>query len=173
MKYMEMNFCRRCGSELTNKQNGLFVCKNGHNLFTNPAPCVGIFFLNENNEVLLSVRGIEPFKGMLDSFGGFVDDQETSEQAAERELQEELGLTPDQYEPLTFLCTEIGYYPYQGENRSLLGTFYWSRLKPGVVPAPADDVSEIATVSLHEVDLSKLDNIDVRSAIQKLQKLFV
>lgn len=169
---MEMNFCRRCGTKLTQRANGVFICANDHALYSNGAPTVGIFFITDDNQVLLSVRGIEPFKGMLDSFGGFVDNMETAEQAIARELQEELGLTPDQYEPPTYLSTEVGYYPYQGEDRSLFGVFFWSRLKPGAAPTPADDVSAIETVSLKDFDLTRMDNTDVRAAIQKLQKLF-
>lgn len=170
---MEMNFCRRCGSALTSKSTGMYVCTNGHVLYVNAAPCVGIFFVTENNDVLLSVRGIEPFKGMLDSFGGFIDDQETAEDALARELIEELGLSPDQYETPQFISTETGSYPYDGETRSILSLFYWSRLKPGANPIPADDVADIETIALADVDLSKMDNVDVRKAIQKLQQILL
>ena len=168
-----MNFCRRCGTKLTEVSTGAYQCQNDHLLFSNPAPCVGVFFLTDDNEVILSVRGIEPFKGMHDSFGGFVDEGETVEEAAVRELQEELGITPDQYEPLQFISTETGLYPYGGEDRSILGTFFWSRLKPGVTLQPADDVSEIITVPLAHVDMSKLDNQDVKKAIAKLQSILL
>jgi ADP-ribose pyrophosphatase YjhB (NUDIX family) len=173
MDTMEMNFCRRCGATLTQKNNSHYVCTNGHNLYVNAAPTVGIFFLTTDNQVLLSVRGIEPFKGSLDSFGGFVDNMETVEDAAVRELQEELGLNLDDYEPLTFLSTETGLYPYDGEKRSILGTFFWSRLKPGVQAIAADDVASIEQVPLAEIDFNKLDNGDVKAAIRKLQELFL
>jgi NAD+ diphosphatase len=170
---MEMNFCRRCGSSLTEKTKGMYQCQNNHTLYINAAPTVGVFFVTNDNQLLLSVRGIEPFKGALDSFGGFVDDQETVEDALTRELQEELGLTSDQYELPIFLSTETGLYPYDGEDRSILSTFFWSRLKPGAVPIPADDVAEIEYVSLENVDLARMDNTDVRKAVQKLQKILL
>lgn len=165
-----MNFCRRCGAALTQKNDTHYICETGHNLYVNAAPTVGVFFVTPDNQVLLSVRGIEPFKGMLDSFGGFVDVGETFEEAAIRELQEEVGVTPDQYEPLQFVTTESGNYPYDGEDRAILGVFFWSRLKPGVVLKPADDVSEVAQIPLADVPMDRLDNQDVRKAIQKLQQ---
>lgn len=168
-----MNFCRRCGSALTQKNDTHYTCETGHNIYVNAAPTVGIFFVTPDNEVLLSVRGLEPFKGKLDSFGGFVDNMETVEYAAVRELQEELGLRPDDYEPLTFLSTETGLYPYEGEERSLLGTFFWSRLKPGAKPVPADDVADIVQMPLADIDFTQVDNVDVESALKKLQKLFL
>lgn len=168
-----MNFCRRCGTPLEKINSTAYKCENEHLLFTNPAPCVGVFFVNDNKEVALSVRAIEPFKGMLDSIGGFVDDNETAEEAAIREIQEETGVTPEHYEELRYISTETGIYPYGGEDRSILGTFFWTRLKSGVTLKPADDVSEIVKVPLAEVDMTKLDNTDVRKAIQKLQKLLL
>lgn len=166
-----MNFCRRCGSTLTFKTDGFYLCENDHRIYLNAAPCAGVFFLTEDNKVLLSVRGIEPFKGKLDSFGGFVDDQETVEDALARELQEELGLSPADYEKPQFLCTETSYYPFDGEERSVLSNFFWSRLKPSAKPVPADDVASVEQIQLTDVDLSKMHNTDVRSAVLKLQKL--
>lgn len=174
MDYMEMNFCRRCGTALSSQNETVFVCENKHTIYINAAPCVGIFFLTEDTkQVLLSVRGIEPFKGALDSFGGFVDNNETVEHALERELIEELGLTSDDYHTPTFLCTETSIYPFDGEDRSILSTFFWSKLKPGASPTAADDVASIEAVTLSDIDLEKMDNADVRNAVKKLQALFV
>ena len=170
---MEMNFCRRCATPLTQKSAGVYICQNQHTLYTNGVPAAGIFFLTEDNNILLSVRGIEPFKGMLDSFGGFVEDGETVEEALSRELKEELGLSPEHYDPPQFLCTEVSGYPYDGETRGILSIFFWSRLKPGATPIPADDVAEIVQVPLADVDFSQLDNADVQNAVKKLQKIIL
>lgn len=170
---MEMNFCRRCGTKLAEVSKGVFRCQQEHTLFPNPAPTTGIFFITDTNDVLVSVRGIEPRKGMLDSFGGFVDDKETAEQAAVRELKEELGLDPGQYDELKFLSTEIDFYPYQNEDRSILSIFYWSRLKPGVELLAADDVAAIERIALANIDFDKFDSSDVREALIKLQKILL
>lgn len=170
---MEMNFCRRCGAQLEHVSDSAYKCANQHMLFTNPAPCVGVFFITDDNKILLSVRGIEPFKGMFDSLGGFVEINETFEEAAARELYEEVGITSDQYEPLRFISTETGIYPYENEDRAILGVFFWSKLKPNVTLQPADDVLEIVQIPLAEVDMSRIDNSDVHKAIQKLQHILL
>jgi 8-oxo-dGTP pyrophosphatase MutT (NUDIX family) len=120
---------------------------------------------------MLSVRGREPRKGMLDSFGGFVDDDETSEQTVARELNEELGLNPEDYEPVTYICSGAGTYPYEGEVLPVVANFYYTRLTGSKDPQPDDDVAGIRTVPLHEVDMAEVHDEDVRLGIRQLQKI--
>ena len=167
-----MNFCRRCSAPLRQSDAHSYTCSNGHAVFANSSPTVGIFFLTDTGDVLLSERGIEPRKGMLDSFGGFVDHEESFEHAAQRELHEELGLTPQDYEPLSYLCSGVGHYPYQGETIPILSCFYWTRLKPDVTPRPADDVAAIRQIPLHAVDFAELHDTDIREGVAALQTLF-
>lgn len=54
--------------------------------------CVVFGFDGRGLQLLLIERGIEPFKGMWALPGGFVNPDETVEQAAARELREETGL---------------------------------------------------------------------------------
>lgn len=169
---MEMNFCRRCAAPLTHQSGKVYKCDHNHTIFANSAPTVGIFFLTPEQEVIVSVRGIEPRKGMLDSFGGFVDDEESLEQAAVRELTEELDLQVTDYEPLQYLTSAIGHYPYESEAGTILSAFFWTRLKPGVELQPQDDVAAAETYPLHEIDLAKLHDEDIRAGMRALQTLF-
>lgn len=110
---------------------------------------------------------------MLDSFGGFVDPSDESFEAGlERELEEELGIKKGDYTEPQYITSAIGDYPMQGENLVILGCLYWFILNPGVVLKPQDDVADIETLPLHEVDKSRLHNADVKVGISELQKLF-
>ena len=167
---MEMNFCRRCGTKLHNETERSFRCENGHEHFINAAPTAGIFLITNENKVLLGVRGIEPFKGSLDAIGGFIEDHESIEQGLAREIQEELGLTPDNYDQPVYLCSVPTLYPYGGEDLYVLGTFFWARLKPGVAPRASDDVASLQFVALDDIDLNQVALGDVRISIQKLKE---
>lgn len=173
MECMEMNFCRRCGTPLTDKTGGLFVCANDHKIFAAAFPTAGIFFVNDNNEVLLAVRGIEPNKGMLDTPGGFIEEKENAEESLEREIKEELDLSPDQYEPLRYLCSGIGTYEYQNEPRTVMSTLYWSRLKPGAVPVPQDDVADLKTIPLADINLDDIAGEDIKKGVEKLRRVIL
>ena len=167
---MEFNFCRRCGAKLVQTAPTVFVCGNNHTIFDNPIPTAGVFILTEDDKVMLSVRAKDPHEGMLDSFGGFLDGAESTEQAMVRELQEELGLEPDDYETPVHVGSGVGNYPFEGEVQPIVGTFYYTRLKPGVVPIPADDVAAIETVDLDTLDMSRLHDDDIRTGISQLKQ---
>lgn len=169
---MEMNFCRRCGAPLKNIRNHIYSCENGHTIFANASPAVGVFFVTEQNRVLLSVRGIEPHKGRLDAFGGFVDGTEKLEKTIVRELAEELGLKPGDYTPAVYLTSGTGRYPYAGEEIPVLSCLYWSRLLVDT-PTPKDDVADIASYPLSDVPLEELHDKDIIAGIKRLQKILL
>lgn len=62
----------------------------GETDWVNPAPAIGVALLR-NNMVLLSRRARQPKKGQWDLVGGFIDADETPDQAATREVLEETG----------------------------------------------------------------------------------
>jgi ADP-ribose pyrophosphatase YjhB (NUDIX family) len=153
---MEMNFCRRCGHPLTNIENHVYKCDSGHLLFANASPAVGVLFVNDAQQVLIAVRAIDPGKGRLDMPGGFCDGAETYEHALEREMKEELGITPHDYTDLEFLLSHNDQYDYKGERLPVLCGVFTANLKPGVTPHPADDVAEVTFMSYGDIDQSRI-----------------
>ena len=168
---MEMNFCRRCGGTLHQENEGLWQCDNAHSTYLNAAPTAGVFFITDDNQVILSRRAIEPGKGMLDSFGGFVDSGESAEEAIIREIREEMNLSPHDYEPLRIFCTAPSRYRYENEERPVLSTFFWSRLLPSARPTARDDVAEIVTLLLEGFDFDLLHSEDAKIGLRELQNL--
>jgi len=84
-------YCSKCGKLTKEKNDSLFVCEVGHENWINPAIGAAVFIIKEN-KVLYGVRAQDPNRGSLDLPGGFVEVNETAEQAAIREAKEELGV---------------------------------------------------------------------------------
>ena len=170
---MEMNYCRRCGKVLTKIDDHTYKCENGHMVFANPSPTVGVFFVDDDNNVMLAVRGEEPGKGMSDSFGGFLNEGENFEDALRRELQEELGLEPNEYSELQYLTNGVSHYVWGGESKALVGVFYWSRLLTDRELTASDDVAAIRTVNINDIDLNDFSSEDNKQAIEKLRTILL
>ena len=169
---MELHYCRRCGQKLTNTERHIYKCNDGHTIYATTNPTTGVFIFNTDGNVLLAVRGIEPHKGMLDTIGGFVDEEETTEEAAIREIQEETGLSPEDYTELTYLTSGTGHYPHQGEVLPVLTSFFYTSLKPGAAPLATDDVASLVACKLSDVDFTLLHDDDIRAGVRALQKKF-
>jgi NAD+ diphosphatase len=155
---VEINFCRRCGTHLTPKEGrgGAHICQNGHIMYYKSYPAAIGLIVNQNDEVLVAIRGQEPGKGTLDLPGGFLDVREVFEAAAARELEEETGLKPEDYTPLEYLCDAVDDYEYQGEVLPVLVVVYWARLVGDATIKAADDVAELYWMPVRDINPQKV-----------------
>jgi NAD+ diphosphatase len=96
----------------------------GWTYYQNTAAAVGVL-LEYEGKVLVVTRNREPGKGMLDLPGGFVDPNESAEEAVGREICEELGVV---FENLKYLCSAPNTYPYKGIEYSTCDIFFTARL---------------------------------------------
>ena len=93
-----LNFCSRCGTALEfgvveGEDRERLACPScGHIAYVNPRLVVTVFPITEAGEIVLIRRGIEPGKGWWAQPGGFLEVDETVNQAAIRETWEETGL---------------------------------------------------------------------------------
>ena len=94
MGYLE--FCSNCGSSNKfgridgNSRFYCFKCNTIH--YENPKPAATLVCPNNNDEILVVKRAVNPGKGLWGLPGGFIEKGETPEMAAERELKEETRL---------------------------------------------------------------------------------
>jgi ADP-ribose pyrophosphatase YjhB (NUDIX family) len=93
-----LRFCARCGSELSfgaiegedRHRNHCPSC--GHISYVNPRLVVTALPIDDEGRVVLLRRGIEPGLGSWAQPGGFLEVDETVDEAAVRETLEETGL---------------------------------------------------------------------------------
>ena len=93
-----LNFCSSCGAslefgEIPGEDRHRLSCPAcGHIVYVNPRLVVTTFPVTDRGEIVLLRRGIEPGLGSWAQPGGFLEVDETVNQAAIRETFEETGL---------------------------------------------------------------------------------
>ena len=108
----DFTFCPACGGKrIQNVKMRKWLCTDcGFDLYNNVASAVGLIICDDDGRVLFEKRGKEPRKGFLAFPGGFVDPDETAEEAAVRECAEETGVRPSQ---VRYLCSFPNTYEYK------------------------------------------------------------
>ena len=123
----DFNMCPMCGSKKIEWRNGKkWLCPDcGFDLYSNVAAAVGIVLYDSDYNVLFEVRAKEPRKGFLCLPGGFVDPDESAEEAVVRECREELGAEVLGAE---FLCTFPNTYEYKNIEYKTCDIFFKTKL---------------------------------------------
>lgn len=94
----QFKYCPKCGSEHFEENN--FKSKKcrdcGFIYYFNSCSSTIALIVNDKHELLVATRAHEPSKGTLDLPGGFVDMDETGEEAVRREVKEETNLVVEE-----------------------------------------------------------------------------
>ena len=115
--------------------------------YRNPTPTVDVI-ISRGSEVLLIRRKEDPFKGQLAIPGGFINENETVEQAAIREVMEETTL------PIQ-LIEILGVYsdPKRDPRKHIMSTVFVGEIvgDKNIKPIASDDASETAWISIESI----------------------
>jgi ADP-ribose pyrophosphatase YjhB (NUDIX family) len=143
-------YCPRCRAELE-RDEGMVECPEcGFLAYASSKPTASALCLDDAGRVLLSRRGAEPFKGLWDFPGGFLEEGEHPLDSLRRELEEEAGV---EIEPVAFLGIWMDVY---GDRGIATLNLYWTvRITDGE-PQPADDVAEFAWFAPDEIPRDEL-----------------
>jgi ADP-ribose pyrophosphatase YjhB (NUDIX family) len=178
----DLKYCPNCGKEtLTYIDNHKWSCSEcGLSLYNNVAAAVGLVAIikkNNKNHILLIKRGRMPRKGFLAVPGGFVDPGESAEEAAFRECQEEIGLTPTS---ITYLTSATNNYQYKDIDYVTCDIFFKATFdeKDGnklLSTLKAEDKDEIQGFELYQLetsdDIAKIP-LAFKSAVVALNSMF-
>lgn len=140
-------YCPICSHELTTREEGGRIrpsCDNcGYVHYVNPVPGVGLLIEKDGGLVLIK-RGHAPHKGEWTLPSGFVEADESAEEAAIREAEEETGLKTEIIE-----LAAINSFP-EGPPVSGIMIFYRMRPIGGELQA-GDDADEAQVFMPHEI----------------------
>lgn len=135
MSSRKLTYCPICGHTLTEREEGgrlRPVCDNcGYVHYVNPVPGVGLVIEMDGGVVLVR-RGHPPHQGEWALPGGFVEADESAEEAAMREAEEETGLKIEILE-----LAMINSFP-EGPPVSGIMIFYRARPVGGTLKAGDD-----------------------------------
>lgn len=158
------NFCPKCGSKDFEFQGiKSFLCKNCKFLYyINVAGAVAALIIDDNNRLLFAKRKFDPFKGSLDLPGGFVDRDESMEEALEREIMEELNLEIATYE---FFRSFPNRYTFKGLTYYTVDMFFKCKIKNMDKLKAGDDAAEIVFVPINEINPENIGLASIRKVI--------
>ena len=118
---------------------------------------------------MLTKRAFNPWKGMLDLPGGFVDPDESAEDALKREIKEELGVN---ILSAKYICSFPNVYPFSGINVKTTDLGYLVEIENIEKIHPEDDVAGILWKKPNEVDIEQIPSISIKNFILKCRELF-
>ena len=150
-----MKYCPYCRAPLSYREvenRERLVCTGCNRIiYENPIPATAAVVRDEDKKILLVKRSVEPKKGMWCLPGGFVELDETPEQACLRELYEETNLTGE-------IDRLMGIYPgHSAVYKSVLVIGYLIGRYQGLLNA-GDDCEEAGFF-----DVRRLPTIAFRS----------
>ncbi len=153
-------FCPKCGIDAFNEDTvkSVMCHKCGFRIFLNAGAAVIAIIRNEKNEILLTERKHDPYAGMLDFPGGFVDYEENAEEALAREIKEELNLEIFNIE---YFLSIPNIYEYEGILYHTLDLAFTCTVKDFSNIKTDDDVSGYKFISIENIFI---EDVGLRSA---------
>lgn len=126
MSQNDFNFCPKCGkTSIKNFDDVKWKCEEcGFTLYSNVAAAVGTIISDKDDNILFEIRAKEPKKGLVAFPGGFVDRNESAENAVIRECREEIGI---EVKDVHFLCTMPNTYEYKNIVYKTCDMFFTAR----------------------------------------------
>jgi len=164
----QFKFCPKCGSshfvENNFKSKRCEAC--GFVYYFNPSSSTIAIIINSNDELLVATRAHDPAKGTFDLPGGFVDMNETGEEAVIREVKEETGLHVSQAK---YMFSIPNTYIYSGFEVHTLDLVYLCKVDDMQNIKAEDDVASLQFIKISELNPDLFGLRSVKEVIQEIK----
>jgi ADP-ribose pyrophosphatase YjhB (NUDIX family) len=162
-------YCPRCGrGEQDGNEGNKWICKYcNFTYYHNTAAAVSAV-IKYQDEILMTVRMNDPVQGMLDLPGGFVDYDETLEQALSREIAEELRIVIAENE-WRYLFSYPNRYQYAGVEYYTSDAFFIHETCARPQTMVGEEVVDVVWLKVKNMTLERVGFESVRNAIKALQ----
>ena len=168
------NYHPTTGKKLSSLGSNIYEDEDGNKIYENPFLTVNLLLINEAQEILLLERNEDPFKGSLDTPGGFVEPGETAEFALKREIKEELNF---EVEDLKYFGTYSDIYPViinsSTYERPTITIIYYSILKRTPKLTISSEITNPKFYKFAEISKDKIKFKSIKSAIIDFEKEFI
>ena len=158
-------YCPWCGAKSFRAGDGNYlqcdVCRK--QFYINTAGAVACIIENPQGEILFTRRAFDPAKGMLDLPGGFVNLDETAENAVKREIKEELNL---EVASLQYIGSSPNHYLYGGLIYFTLDMGFKCLVTDFSNIRPADDVDGYIFLPHNRINMDHICFPSIRKILQ-------
>lgn len=150
----DWRYCPNCGSEqLARRDPKLFSCPSCQFVYYRNVASAVAGIIEFENRIILTKRAKDPEKGKLDLPGGFVDYDETAENALIREVKEELNIWVTD---VRYLTSASNKYLYKNVEYPVLDLLFICRPVSLDEITPRDDVCQYFLVNPRDIQMDEL-----------------
>jgi ADP-ribose pyrophosphatase YjhB (NUDIX family) len=168
LDFVKFRYCPRCGEQQLQPNDAKsFACSACGFVYYHGSAAVAVAIIEYKDKIIITQRANEPQKGLLALPGGFVDYEESLEDALIRELKEELNLTTSS--PI-YLCSHWERYLFRDVVYFTTIAFYVAKANDISNVAANDDIDAFRLVHPRDIDYNKLAFESDRVALDKYQK---
>ena len=151
VKFKHCPQCGECRLEIRDPKSVKCISC-GFVYYHNPG-AVAIGIVRHDEKIILTKRASEPGKGLLALPGGFVDYEESLEEALGRELREELNIAVKESR---YLCSYWEKYTYREIKYYTIVTFFVVEAENAMEVKINEELSDYLWIDHREIDQSQL-----------------
>jgi ADP-ribose pyrophosphatase YjhB (NUDIX family) len=164
INYTNFCYCPQCGSpQITSFYEKGMCCAACEYIYYHNSAAAVAGIIETDAGIILTRRAIEPKVGLLDLPGGFVDYQESFEQALVREIKEEIGA---EVTALDYLGSFPNQYAYRDVTYFTADVVFVCRVSQLPKQVANHEITEIVVVRPEALNLEQVAFDSLKAALQ-------